>query len=810
MAAQPSAFRIALSCLFVAALAMPSANTSLFDGVPLSRWPEFVALALMLPVLADAGLRARWLALFPPRALRLIPAGLVIVIAAKSALLLSGTHEGFAGCYRSTLADPLAAGVAADSGGCELSYENPLARFGATRLDRTIDFGPIPGPGARSSASLVEPALLFGALRGGISATTWNLSFVNSLRFNLYDVPEDGVTERLPIAAAWQGEIDLRDAAVIRIDYLGEGRARIGDRVEPLPASYQDSARVNLRLPRGRHTLDVRYVFDDGKRLGKGVPPLGPYGRMRVARVDPDDARRVVALEAAPPPVAWRAVAIVADLPLALIVGSVAVSYLRRRWVRVFASLVAWMAVVVVMAPSAVTNLPAATFTIAFIVLLIACAWRAEWRSPAAAFAIVLVLQALRSAHDFPGLFAVLYRRPGSDWLTYESFARDILATGSLRAAEDVFHYQPGFRYLLFGLRFLIVGDNDVLCGIVALTALTWGLFFAFFRFTGTRPFTFRAGQVTAVAGAALLLGIVCSPFVVNCVRVGVSEWPTWVLAPPMAALLFAPRVARRVRPRAEPGAGPNAGEDDRWARTGEEDRWTRMDRLWGAVLAGLSLFVRPQQALGAAWAIGLSIARRPARTAGSGSVAVAIAAPAIVILLLVAHNYAYGGRVVLLPLSAALPENVSLSWHDVTTRSIGQVGPVLVEQLARLAYLSGQVPRDHEARAVVWALLALWVWTLVLPLVRVGRRRQPSRRVDLWRWAIALWPAAHLLPFVSLNVANFYPRHLIIAWLAMGLAAMAVAGEEDEEDQSASQAVPTRTAVAEQAESSQRVAFGP
>jgi hypothetical protein len=774
MAAQPSAIGRALPCLLAAALAMPSTNASVFDGVPLGRWPEFVALALILPVLGDADLRARWLAMFTPRRLRLLLVSLLLVMVAKGVLLRSGTHEGFAGCYRSTLAEPEQESAGR---GCELSYENPLARFGATRLDRAIDFGH--APGARSSGSLVDPALVYGALRGGIAATTWNLSFVNSLRFNLYDLAEDGVTERLPIAAAWHGEIELREPAVIRVDYLGEGRVRIGGIDEPLPRSYEDSARVDLRLPGGRHTLDVQYVFDDGRRQGKGVPPLGPYGRIRVARVDPDDVRRVVPLEAAPPPAAWRALAGVADLLLAMAVGSVAACYLRWRWVRLFAGLVAWMAVVVSIAPSAVAGLPAAAFTAAFIALLAACVWRPEWRSPAAAFAIVLVLQALRSAHDFPGLSAVLYRRPGSDWLTYESFARDILATGSLRAGEDLFHYQPGFRYLLFGLRVLIVGDNDVLYGVVALTALTWGLFFAFFRFIGPRPFTFRAepgpgagsGPVVAVAGAALSLALVGLPFVVNCVRVGVSEWPTWVLTPPMAALLFAPR----------------AGADRERREAGREKR----DRMRGAVLASLSLFVRPLQALGVAWAIGLSIVRRrrPApATAGTGTAAVALtlAPPTIVIIFLLAHNYAYSGRLVLLPLSAGSPENVSLSWHDVTSNPLGDVAPRLVEQVSRLGYLSTQVPRESAPKGMIWALFALWGWTLAMPIVKrlrwLWRWRQPSRSSDpgRWQWAIALWPAAYLLPFVSLNVANFYPRHLIIGWLAMGVAAMAASADDE------------------------------
>ena len=49
-------------------------------------------------------------------------------------------------------------------------------------------------------------------------------------------------------------------------------------------------------------------------------------------------------------------------------------------------------------------------------------------------------------------LGVVLLRSGGNDFLTYEGFARTILDTWSFQGGEDVFYYQPAFRYLRFGV----------------------------------------------------------------------------------------------------------------------------------------------------------------------------------------------------------------------------------------------------------------------------------------------------------------------------------------------------------------------
>src|SRR5262249_39138494 len=103
--------------LLAVVLALPSANFQVFDGLPLSHIPEFVAFVLLVPLLASRGLRrlhARWLGSWPRGARVAMAMVLGVAVGIKLLLLASGTSEGFLACYRSPLEPPV-------NGPCERS-----------------------------------------------------------------------------------------------------------------------------------------------------------------------------------------------------------------------------------------------------------------------------------------------------------------------------------------------------------------------------------------------------------------------------------------------------------------------------------------------------------------------------------------------------------------------------------------------------------------------------------------------------------------------------------------------------------------
>ena len=162
--------------LLTIALALPSANFQIFDGLPFSRIPEFLGFVLLLPLVASRGLRrlhGGWLASWPPTVRVAMGTALGVAIGLKLLLLASGTAQGFLACYRSSLEPPV-------NGDCERSFENPFYRFSVTRLDRAINFG----------------------------EDNWDLGLLNSVRSDPHYVgPQGRLRWRLPIEAAWRGVV---------------------------------------------------------------------------------------------------------------------------------------------------------------------------------------------------------------------------------------------------------------------------------------------------------------------------------------------------------------------------------------------------------------------------------------------------------------------------------------------------------------------------------------------------------------------------------------------------------------------------
>ena len=69
----------------------------------------------------------------------------------------------------------------------------------------------------------------------------------------------------------------------------------------------------------------------------------------------------------------------------------------------------------------------------------------------------------------------VIVRLRGNDHLVYHGLAREMLDSGFLRGGEDVFHFQPGIRYVLF-LQQTVLGESGVLTGIASVFALALGI----------------------------------------------------------------------------------------------------------------------------------------------------------------------------------------------------------------------------------------------------------------------------------------------------------------------------------------------
>ena len=465
-----------LPVLWIGVLAAPSALTR-FDGLPFSSLTEAFAVAIVLPLALSAALRrvlSRTLSKCPVRVWFAL-LGAVIGCGVLKSILAPARPAGFIACYESTLT-PL------PDRRCERSFENPLFRFGATRVDRVIDFGP----------------------------QDWNLSFFNSLRFNFLWLPGERRQDRLPFKVAWRGIVESGEETQAQVTYAGQGRVGIDARSIELPRAYDVEHTIPITLTPGRHVVRIEFSFDDDSRAI--VRPAGPYATFRLTSPGPD-GKPGAALRAAEPPAWLRAAALVVD---AIAIG-VSILLLSM-YVRLLRFELRGAPIAVLLRRHRATRL-----LFAYFVLLLAGAW--------------VALDA------YPRLGTVVYRRAGEDWLTYESHARAILETRSLEGAESVFYMQPLFRYIRFA-EHLLFGDGDPIINVLARTALYWTILWAASSLIGAGRIGPARTTLFAIA-AVLTLALAGSAVVALMIELSLSEHATWIFTAAAFALLASRRPRR-------------------------------------------------------------------------------------------------------------------------------------------------------------------------------------------------------------------------------------------------------------------------
>jgi hypothetical protein len=704
--------------LLVAAVVFPTTNVAWFDGMPLSSPHEILLLLLGGTALLSAGLRRQYGLLLnygrgAVRWILLIAA--VVALVAKAALLATGSSEGFVGCYSSRVANGPT---------CESSFANPLSLHGATRVDREIDFGP-----RRPSTTDAVAYPLRDVQVGDLAQSSWDLGFVNSLRFNFY---EPGAVDRgrLPLSGRWTGTVDAGARTPLTVEYVGEVAVAFGGATNQLPPSYRSVERARLAVPAGRRPFAIDYRFDRLGRIGK--PSTGPYARLRVLLGERP-------LGAVPAGTLARTEATVADLAIGLLGLSLAwlwVGILLPLWPFVIGTAGAGVAIAAATTAGAGPGALVATMVSG---LIVALAWRRPAHGLSFGFVALAGLALIQSTQSFPSLAAVLYRGGGSDWLTYESFARDIFTTHSLRGGEDVFYYQPGYRYLLVLVR-LLLGEGDLLLSALAQGLINFAILVLAWRLAERTPLRSPNGALI-VLGTALALAVLNSATAVSLLRVGASEWPTWAAMPAAVALLFC-------------GHG-------------------RREALGGSLLLAIALLMRPNQAPALVLLLALSVGRllfTHPRTALS-----CISMFAVLALLPAVHNVVYGDTLVFRPTGANVPQNLLLrpSELDDVFRD-RQTRELLVDQAARTFYFR---PADNLVVALpyVGSLAVLFHGLQLLWLAGIAYAIATRRHLSVEAKGLLLTPALLLLPFLFYNPLVYYPRHIVAGHLAMAVSSMFV-----------------------------------
>jgi hypothetical protein len=194
------------------------------------------------------------------------------------------------------------------------------------------------------------------------------------------------------------------------------------------------------------------------------------------------------------------------------------------------------------------------------------------------------------------------------------------------------------------------------------------------------------------------------------------------------------------------------------------------------ALLAGVAVTTRFDQTIGltlllvcgavALWQRGRSDAR-----SWRLAIIVAIGVFGAIALLPALHNAHYGGKFVVVPATPRIPVNFPLPpSRAVRLCCDSSVRETFLSQLRGVTVI-GAPEASVRFTPVVALLQLLWVASL-MALWADRRRSTLSTRL------VAVLPLAFLLPHLFLQVYVYYPRHVVVGYLMMGLAAAFVMGE--------------------------------
>jgi len=300
---------------------------------------------------------------------------------------------------------------------------------------------------------------------------------------------------------------------------------------------------------------------------------------------------------------------------------------------------------------------------------------------------------------------------------------RSIFLTGSLEANDPVFFSQAASRYLAFASN-LLLGENDVLIGLVSMTVGFIVVCLLAARFADRNPTTATRAAAAFVAFISLVfLGdqiIVAFAFFVS------SEYPTWIAMLAVTAFLINPEPEQRT-----------------WVTT-----------TLAATLAALVHF-RPNSAfVSLVFLVILLLVILRSRTVAAIRQAVwALAGFATVIPLSLIHNLYYGDS--FLPFVGNAFTAHAFSWTQLwNDEGILGITSAVWHQLRQLMYW--RLPHDPNFMIAFWG----WQFLFVVSFASHVKRRGFPNSTSL----VALAPLAYVIPMLKFQYHNYYPRLIVTA----------------------------------------------
>ncbi len=703
----------ALLLLFLA----PTNSSARFDGVPFTSWWEVTAVVAVLLLFAN---REGWRdALLKWEKVgvglrRTVVGGALFVVAVKCVVyLLAPTAGQFEVCYR---------GFSGRSGVPCLETFEPVPSLGAVsqhfpqRSTETavIDFGP------RSADS------------EGISDSTWRLPFINSLDFDRGYWPWEPANksiETFPFWAEYRGSIDLEPGDQLRVSYLGQGRANIGGNMVDLPPSYERTTSIMVADAELNNLL-IDFAYLQSSLNSDEEPP--PYALLRIERI----RNGMSSLMTAEISIWTRLLNLITDsASVIFLLGLLWLARvaMRRVLIALFLGGLCWLTHL------SGVQIGVAGLRIEAVVIFLMLAFVALRRSGRRLG--ILVPAALVSAYSLtfreleltrgiaPRFEDILVMLRGNDHLVYQGLTREMLNSGFLRGAEDVYYFQPGIRYVFYFLR-LVFGESGFLTGVVCMSLLVMGIFFCF---DGLPKLTSKLAMLTCdVAGVSLLVWWSSSHTIQSTIA-GLSEFATWILLLGIFGLIL------RIK--------------------------TRPALPVVSAAAAAVVWIRPNQGFGMIALLMLAaVLRRRSDVSVRHVLRAALIPFGIVLSLIPLHNLVFGNTFALLP--TGHQNALQTSWLTITNVfSDVSAREFMLGQLRGLLYLPSVLSDIYSARLAL-AVLGFAVVMLLSTLLAIRNEGRPKLPLVLLLGSVV----GQLVPFLRFSLYRYYPIHNVAIYLTLVL----------------------------------------
>jgi hypothetical protein len=335
-----------------------------------------------------------------------------------------------------------------------------------------------------------------------------------------------------------------------------------------------------------------------------------------------------------------------------------------------------------------------------------------------------------------------ILRLEGDDWTTYQVFAREMLRDRSLRAGEDVFYYQPGYRYFLAIFRILF-GSGDLLIGY--FVAFLMVAMVAILAEVTIRQPSQKATLITAGVGLSAVLVFSSSDYLIRHAMLGLSEPLAWLLI--LAALAILSRGitdSRSLKLRTVVIVAALSG-------TITAVRPNYLFAMFGLTIAMTNVFWQSLSAnkKKAVWAI-----------AGAFS---------LPIMLVLLHNAWFASSWTVVPTGAS-------TVYDLTPRQVASIfsnSNVRTQLFDKLKGFIGIHMDPSTSRLPALPVTAMFgSWLAALIMCRSLRHLSQAM--------LALWPLLFLPPMVLFDIWIYYPRHIMAMPISLAAVVPLLTGHDN------------------------------